>query len=76
MRNSYFSVTLRNMHQLHFFCKKVQLHFSVRKVQLVAVVLFLKLGLHFSEMTEKKISHATETSLVEKRPLVPACNAH
>jgi hypothetical protein len=37
LRNSYFSVTLKNMHQLHFSRKKVQLHFSVRNVQLAAV---------------------------------------
>jgi hypothetical protein len=49
LRNSYFSVTLKNTHQLYFFRKKVQLHFSVRKVQLVAVALFFKLRLHFSE---------------------------
>jgi hypothetical protein len=49
LRNSYFSVTLKNMHQLHFSHKKVQLHFSVKKVQLVAVALFFKLRLHFSE---------------------------
>jgi hypothetical protein len=38
--NSYFSVTLKNMHQLHFSRKKVQLHFSVRNVQLIAVAPF------------------------------------
>jgi hypothetical protein len=48
LRNS-----LKNMYQLHFSREKVQLHFSVRKVQLVAVASFLKLQLHFSEMTEK-----------------------
>jgi hypothetical protein len=49
LRNSYFSVTLKNTHQLHFSRRKVQLHFSVRKVQLVAVALFFKLRLYFSE---------------------------
>jgi hypothetical protein len=49
LRNCYFSVTLKNTHQLHFSRKKVQLHFSNRKVQLVAVALFFKLRLHFSE---------------------------
>jgi hypothetical protein len=34
------SVTLKNMHQLHFSRRKVQLHFSNRNVQLVAVALF------------------------------------
>jgi hypothetical protein len=40
LRNSYFLVTLKNTHQLHF---------SRKKVQLVAVVLFFKLRLHFSK---------------------------
>jgi hypothetical protein len=53
LRNSYFSVNLKNMYQLHFSRKKVQLYFSVRKVQLVAVAHFFKLQLHFSEVTEK-----------------------
>jgi hypothetical protein len=49
LRNNNFSITLKNMHQLHFSRRKVQLHFSNRKVQLVAVVFFFKLRLHFSE---------------------------
>jgi hypothetical protein len=40
LRNCYFSVILKNTHQLHFFR---------RKVQLVAAALFFKLRLHFSE---------------------------
>jgi hypothetical protein len=50
LRNSYFSVTLKNMHHLHFSRKKVQLHFSVKKVQLVAVTHIFKLQLHFSKV--------------------------
>jgi hypothetical protein len=49
LRNNNFSVTLKNTHQLHFSRRKVQLHFSNRKLQLVAVALFFKLRLHFSE---------------------------
>jgi hypothetical protein len=54
LRNSYFSVTLKNMHQLHISRKKVQLHFSVRKVQLVAVALFLNYSCTFLRWLSNK----------------------
>jgi hypothetical protein len=54
LRNSYFSVNLKNMYQLHFSRKKVQLHFFVKKMQLVAVAHFFNFSYTFLRWLRNK----------------------
>jgi hypothetical protein len=52
-RNSYFSVTLKNMHQLHFSCKKNVIARFCQKSVTHCSCTFFELQLHFSRVTEK-----------------------